>query len=261
MAVWDHVGTYSGRSAYRLRLRVQSYQVSGNSSTYQWWLYAEQTAAGTAWASDPTPWSVIIGGQSWSGSGNQDFRSTNSIQLGSGVAGWFGHDGNGYLNFSASASHTGSSPIGGASLSGNMSADRIPKVPGAPFSVALDTITPVSMRYQFSGTTDGGAAIDQWQIQYATDSGFSQNIGTLNSNGTSTLTGLTPGTRYWVRARGHNGVGWGSYGDAMNALTLSGGKIYRSGAWVQANPQARSAGAWKNPIVMIRDAGVWKPAK
>ena len=261
MAAADYVGTYGGRSQFRIRLHIETAAVSGNSSAYNWWLYGEKTAASTAYSANATGWSVNIGGQVWTGNATQDFRSTNSILFGSGTAGYFGHDGNGYLNFSASASHNGDTPIGYASCAGTFSADRIAQVPGAPYSVSLNEATSVSMRYVFSGTTDGGSGITGWQIQYATDAAFTQNVSVISSNGNSVLTGLTPGTTYYVRSRGSNAVGWSAYSDVFSLMTLSGGKIRRASAWIQANPKILSANTWKNPVVMIYDAGSWKPAK
>lgn len=236
----NFTGAYSGRNQFQLRLYVRRNSTSGNSSNYAWELLAEKIAYSTAWASDPTAWNVSIAGNNWSGTGSMDFRSVNTRSFGSGVTGWVAHDGNGYLNFSASANHAGGGLIGSASCGGTFSADRIPQVPGAPYSVAITQVTATSMVYQFSSTTDGGSAILEWQVQYATNSGFSTGVVSIGGgNGIVTLSGLTPGTAYWVRARGRNAVGWGPYGNAFSATTLSGAFVGNS-----SNPSFSAAAVY-----------------
>lgn len=53
---------------------------------------------------------------------------------------------------------------------------------------------------------NGGTAITGYNIQRATDTGFTANLATVSSSGTSTLTGLTPGTRYYYRVTPRNHV-------------------------------------------------------
>jgi hypothetical protein len=104
----------------------------------------------------------------------------------------------------------------------SLSFSRIPKVPAAPTNVSPtpDEITSSSMRYRFSGGDNGGSAIIEWQIQYAKSADFTVEPLTVSSSGTSTLTSLAPGTQYWMRARGRNAIGWGSYSSAATGTTL-----------------------------------------
>lgn len=104
----------------------------------------------------------------------------------------------------------------------SLSFARIPQEPAAPspLSGTPDQVTATSMRYRFSGNDNGGASIIEWQIQYAENSAFTVGVKTMTSTGTSTLTGLKPGTRYWIRSRGRNSVGWGSYSSVRDATTL-----------------------------------------
>lgn len=92
-----------------------------------------------------------------------------------------------------------------------------PTVPSAPSPIGIDQITATSMRYRFSGNSDGGSGILEWQAQTATNSGFSANVQTVSSSGTTTFTGLLPGNTYYARSRGRNGVGWGPWSSVISA--------------------------------------------
>jgi hypothetical protein len=114
---------------------------------------------------------------------------------------------------------TGTSGLGGPATAGPVAVNRA-TVPPAPTTPACSLITGTTMRVSFSSQGTGGAAVDQWQLQRATDAGFTANVVTITSNGTSDITGLTKGTRYYWRARGHNAVGWGGWSGTGNAITL-----------------------------------------
>lgn len=118
-----------------------------------------------------------------------------------------------YVNIGQQA--TGTQGLGGAA-SFNTYIFR-PTAPGAPVPVGVDEITATSARYRFSGTSDGGSAITGWQAQTATDAGFTQNVQTVASNGTTTFTGLLPGNTYYFRARGANAVGWSGWSSTISA--------------------------------------------
>jgi hypothetical protein len=93
-------------------------------------------------------------------------------------------------------------------------------VPPAPtFNSATPGSSGGTVNIQFTSTGDGGEGVDQWQVQYATNSGFTTGTGTFNSSGTSTFTG-TPGVTYWFRARGRNDVGWGQWSGSKSATTV-----------------------------------------
>ena len=78
--------------------------------------------------------------------------------------------------------------------SGRASA-RTWSVPPAPSSVALSEIKQTSVKAVFNGNGDGGVGILEWQLGYGTDSSTPQSF--LSSSGTSTVTGLNPGRRYY----------------------------------------------------------------
>lgn len=110
---------------------------------------------------------------------------------------------------------TGTSGLGGPTTH-SVSIKRA-TVPQAPDPVILDTITSTSMRARFSGNGNGGAPILEWQLGYGTSGSTVQHY--LTSTGTSTVTGLTPGTRYYFWARGRNSEGWGPWSARRDATT------------------------------------------
>jgi hypothetical protein len=93
-------------------------------------------------------------------------------------------------------------------------------VPPAPVirSTSPDTITDDSMRVQFDSQGDGGSTVTKWELQYSKSSSFSSPV-TVASSGTSTVTGLTPKTTYYFRARGINAIGAGPWSTAKSGTT------------------------------------------
>ncbi|RKS93716.1 hypothetical protein DEU37_1136 [Microbacterium sp. AG790] len=175
---------FSESGNYRARLETNE--------TGGWALYGDKLAGSGFWTSDAQGWAVSINGQNWSGAYTYDYRGTSSILIASGS----------YSRpaltstFGASASVSMDSGIGNASPSGSFTAYGTATAPDAPTGVSIDQIAPSSLRYIFSGNGNGGAAIDQWQAQVASDSAFTANLQTVTSSGTTTFTSLTPATTY-----------------------------------------------------------------
>lgn len=91
-------------------------------------------------------------------------------------------------------------------------------IPGTPYAIGVDQATTTSLRFRFSGTTDGGSGILEWQAQADDDPNFGSPI-TLGSSGTSIFSNLTPSKRYYFRARGRNAVGWSGW-SAVNGNAI-----------------------------------------
>jgi hypothetical protein len=101
----------------------------------------------------------------------------------------------------------------------NMLIPAVPATtPGAPTIRSLDQVTNTSLRVWFEGNGDGGSPITGWQLQYATQSNFSDGV-IVASGGTTTLTGLQSNTTYYIRARGLNAVGAGAWSSVASTKT------------------------------------------
>lgn len=140
----------------------------------------------------------------------------------------YGVAANGGMNFGRGSGGSGtyigsnSGTTWGTSIAGQY---LYAQAPAAPTNVGLDQITPTSIRYRFSGNDNGGAGITGWKIQYSKNSNFS-GATTINGTGTTTVSGLTPNTRYYFRSAGVNIVtsNQGTYGpwsSSINAVTLA----------------------------------------
>lgn len=103
--------------------------------------------------------------------------------------------------------------------SGTINLPGLAKVPNAPTVNGISSVTSNSMVYSFSNNGNGGASIIEWQIGYGTSSTSPQKY--LTSGGTSTITGLSRTTTYYVWSRGRNAVGWGPWSSRSSAKTLA----------------------------------------
>ena len=89
-------------------------------------------------------------------------------------------------------------------------------VPSAPTGVTVEVASATELRVWVSApSNNGGAAITQYKIEYATDSAFSSptEVFLTNLSGGSpwhkVITGLTTGTYYYVRVSAYNSNGYG----------------------------------------------------
>jgi Fibronectin type III domain. len=133
---------------------------------------------------------------------------------------------------------------------------RVNTVPDAPTPIAVDNATADSLRFRFSGNNNGGSPILEWQIHYGTDPRSGQHAAV--SDGTSTITGLSPGTKYYFWARGRNAIGWGPFSNPISGSTLVGVRIKHNGAWKQAIPYVKVNGVWRLAQPHVKVNGVWK---
>lgn len=190
--------------------------------------------------SDPQ---TFVGSYRWYGTVN-GVGVGGTVSLGRGFGsrelGAWGVGGTQYVTIGQQA--TGTSGLGGAA-SFNTYIFR-PTAPGAPVSVGVDEITATSARYRFSGTTDGGSGILEWQAQAATNAAFTSNVQTVGSNGTTTFTGLLPGNTYYFRSRGRNAVGWSGWSNTISAYV--GLPAPTLNTWAQ-NGTAHLVATWSAP--------------
>jgi hypothetical protein len=129
-------------------------------------------------------------------------------------------------------------------------------VPSAPTPIGLDSIGHTSMRYRFSGNSDGGSPIREWQIGYGTDPSNVQYL--VGSSGTSDIGGLSIATTWYFWSRGRNDVGWGPWSSRSQARTLSSGRVKVAGTWREMVLYVKVAGVWRPAIIYNKVAGVWR---
>lgn len=111
---------------------------------------------------------------------------------------------------------TGTSGLGGPTIF-NQFIFR-PVVPSSPSTPAIGTVGSTTVAITFTDGSDGGSAIDSREIGYGTNA--TSPTATLASDGSDTVTGLTPGTTYYFWARTHNVVGWSAWSARAQATTL-----------------------------------------
>lgn len=81
---------------------------------------------------------------------------------------------------------------------------RLSTAPGTP-TITVDSSTQVHVAFTDGG---GGAPIDSRQIGYGTNGSTQSTIIAADSDGSTIITGLTPGTTYYFWARTHNVAGF-----------------------------------------------------
>lgn len=111
---------------------------------------------------------------------------------------------------------TGTSSFAGpTTLTVSINRDTVPQ---APDPVTFSSITNTSVVASFADNGNGGDAIDTRQLAYR----IGVNTGTLyslTSDGSTLISGLTPGTTYYFFARVHNSIGWSGYSSVRSFTT------------------------------------------
>lgn len=116
-------------------------------------------------------------------------------------------------------------------------------VPAAPTPISIDQVQHQTFRYKFSGNSDGGSGILEWQIGYGYDPNNVQY--TAPSSGTSTVGTFVVGATIYIWSRGRNSVGWGPWSSRMSVQLKRGGRIKYQGAWAHMIPHVKDLGSWK----------------
>ncbi|KAB2810831.1 fibronectin type III domain-containing protein [Pimelobacter simplex] len=93
-------------------------------------------------------------------------------------------------------------------------ATAVPRgTPGAVLTPEADVHREALGVYWQAPTTTNGAAIDSYRVEIGTDGATWRtqvdHTGVANPASPVLVTGLTPGTRYWIRVRAHNAAGFG----------------------------------------------------
>ncbi len=202
-------GGFPGNGNYRLDLSTWT----GGTTIYAS-ISVTKTGGSGYWTNDAQWWRIRIAGADQDGWWTYNFRGATTIGIATRSRGV------GYGSFLVEAWVNMDSGFGQAYAAEWV---NILTTPGAPIPIGLDQATITSLRYRFSGTTDGGTPVREWQAQIASNGAFTQNVQTVGSNGTTVFSGLSGGTTYYARSRGRNDVGWGAWSSTISATTLPSG--------------------------------------
>lgn len=91
-------------------------------------------------------------------------------------------------------------------------------VPAPPSTPTISNVGSTQVDVTFSDGSNGGVAIDSRQIGYSTSSAAPATI--ISSDGSTTVTGLSPGITYYFWARTHNAKGYSAWSARSQATTL-----------------------------------------
>ena len=262
------VGTFNGNANYKIDVDAKVTRQSGLISYIYWRVYVikNNTTGHRAWGNTGSSgWADSNVGASkdlWN-NGNMEYNFQNGSMSGTFLIaeGNFSitHRSDGTQEYYVNAA-LNYYQLGGASAgTGTRSLPRIQtaKVPAAPTPLAFGEVTMTSIVHRFSGNSNGGSAILEWQglIQDATINGPQISFA---SNGTSTRTGLIPGHVYNFWARGRNAVGWGPWSAKTSVSTVVPTDVKYNGSWKNAVPYVKYGGTWRAAQPYVKVNGVWR---
>lgn len=124
----------------------------------------------------------------------------------------------------------------------------LPSPPSEAWS--FDTVRQDSVNISGISVPDnGGSAIDQILVRFSTDPAFGSYSDFTAGNVASLLvSGLLPGTVYYVKIYAHNANGYSSPTSAKAFQTLFGASVNVGGVWKDAVPYVNVGGVWKIAI-------------
>lgn len=135
-------------------------------------------------------------------------------------------------------------------------------VPAPPSTVVLSNIKQTQLDATFTDNANNGATVTAREIGYGTSS--SAPTTTIASDGSTTITGLLPGTKYYFWARAQNSVGWSAYSAVAGSATMLAGVRVTVGSPPvvhSAIPWVRVGGVWKVAKPWVKDPYIWRETK
>ncbi len=130
------------------------------------------------------------------------------------------------------------------------------RVPDAPTQVQLSSVTATTVDTSFTpGASNGGSSVTGYQLGWGTSS--SGPTSTIAASSPQVLTGLTPGTLYYIWARSQSAVGFSPWSAVNSFTTVAGLSINVGGTWKQAIAYVNVGGTWKVAEPWARSVGVW----
>jgi len=147
---------------------------------------------------------------------------------------------------------------GYSSYSGRASAKTL-KVPDAPSSVTLSSVTQVSVYATFKDNANGGATVTARQIGYnIANNTTDANFRSVTSDGSTSITALTPGKKYYFWARVQNSVGWSAWSAVASTTLKAGAFVIVDGVPKPAVPYVNVNGVWKIARPWSKNGDFWK---
>lgn len=131
------------------------------------------------------------------------------------------------------------------------------KTPDAPTTPLLAAVRMTSVDVTFTANGNGGASITGYEIGYSSTPWVTDGQ-IVAAKPPQTITGLTPGTLYYIWARAKNSVGVGPWSAASSIKTLAGAYIKVGAVWKLAVPYVKVDGTWKLAEPWGKSVGVWK---
>jgi hypothetical protein len=144
--------------------------------------------------------------------------------------------------------------VGWSAWSGRASA-KTTSVPTAPSAPLLSSVTATSVDVSW---TDNASSTPITAHQIGWGSTSSAPSSTVSANSPQVVTGLVPGTTYYIFVRAQNSVGWSAWSKPTQMRTIAGGYILVGSVWKLAVPYVKVGSTWKLAEAWGRTAGVWK---
>jgi len=185
-----YTGTFSGRSQYKIQLNVSqgAQSIPGNYTTVHWSIYIIESPNWGSFTSDPSYWSVNIGGHTSSGSfPSYNFNNYDSLFIASGSFN-VAHNADGTAAIWNSASISAAGPLGSASASGSLGLSTIPRASTPTFTVGGVAATSVDAGQLVTINTNRASTGFTHTIAYS----FGTQSGTIASGVTDSTTWTPP---------------------------------------------------------------------
>lgn len=210
-----------GNEGSYLNWQVVSQEIANNRSLINWqvgWRFATYSCRGLRLGHASVN-GVTVYNDTDAGDGVHTFNSGHdhrpSLQTAAGSL-WVNHNADGTRILNASVGMTGFS--GRVSNgSGSWALPTIARFSTAPSMPIISSITSTSFIASFSDGS-GGAPINSRQLGYSTSP--TGAVSFMSSDGSDTISGLTPGTTYYIWAQTHNAAGYSPWSPMATATTL-----------------------------------------
>lgn len=256
------VGDGSDEASY-FNWQLASQSVEGNYSDLNWqvgWYFVDLSCRGLRKGAASVNGSYVYydfdaGDGVHAFVGGHDHRP--SLEIASGTV-RVNHGPDGACNFGAFVTMTG---FNNQKSEGSSTWDlpTIAVINPAPSMPEVTAVAQTTMVVKFTDG-EGGGTVDARQIRYGTDpDGVGATV--IPSTGFSTLTGLTPGTTYYIWARTHSAAGYSPWSSRTTQKTIAGAFIFVDGVVKEAIPYVKDAGVWKIARPWAKSLGVWKEAQ